>query len=123
MPAPFVGLAAKPPIEREHFMLRPASFAVAMGVALTFVGIARAQQLGYNFNFTLPIVAETQSYHSAIYLHNPNLATLTASFKYIGATTSVTPGMSTCTPIDVAPGNTIKTSPATLCPTLNAGSN
>ena len=84
-------------------MLRPASFAAVMAVALATAVTASAQQLGYNFNFTLPIVAETQSYHSTIYLHNPNLATLTASFTYIGATTSATPGMTTCAPIDVAP--------------------
>jgi hypothetical protein len=57
-------------------MLRPASFGAVMAAALAFAGIASAQQLGYNFNFTLPIVADTQSYHSTIYLHNPNLDTL-----------------------------------------------
>ena len=46
----------------------------------------QAQQLGYNFNFTLPIA-------------------------------------STCAPVNVAPGNTVKTSLTALCPTLNAGSN
>jgi hypothetical protein len=104
-------------------MLRPASFAAVMAVALAFAGIASAQQLGYNFNFTLPIVAETQSYHSTIYVHNPKLATLTVTFTYIGATTSATPGTSTCGPLDVAPGNTVKTSLTALCPALNVGSN
>jgi len=104
-------------------MLRPASLAAVMAAALAFAGIASAQQLGYNFNFTLPIVAETQSYHSTIYVHNPNLATLTVAFTYIGATTSVTPGTSTCAPIEVAPGNAVKTSLTALCPTLNLGSN
>ena len=52
-------------------MLRPASFGAVMAAALAFAGIASAQQLGYNFNFTLPIVADTQSYHSTIYLHTP----------------------------------------------------
>ena len=104
-------------------MLRPASFGAVMAAALAFAGIASAQQLGYNFNFTLPIVADTQSYHSTIYLHNPNLDTLTVSFTYIGATSSATPGTSTCAPVNVAPGNTVKTSLTALCPTLNAGSN
>ena len=104
-------------------MLRPASFGAVMTTALAFAGIASAQQLGYNFNFTLPIVADTQSYHSTIYLHNPNLDTLNVSFTYIGATSSATPGTSTCAPVNVAPGNTVKTSLTALCPTLNAGSN
>ena len=73
-------------------MLRPASFGAVMAAALAFAGIASAQQLGYNFNFTLPIVADTQSYHSTIYLHDPNLDTLNVSFTYIGATSSATPG-------------------------------
>ena len=97
-------------------MLRPASFGAVMAAALAFAGIASAQQLGYNFNFTLPIVADTQSYHSTIYLHNPNLDTLNVSFTYIGATSSATPGTSTCAPVNVAPGNTVKTSLTALCP-------
>jgi len=56
-----------------------------------------------------------------IYLHNPNLDTLNVSFTYIGATSSATPGTSTCAPVNVAPGNTVKTSLTALCPTLNAG--
>ena len=34
-------------------MLRPASFGAVMAAALAFAGIASAQQLGYNFNFTV----------------------------------------------------------------------
>ena len=64
-----------------------------MAAALAFAGIASAQQLGYNFNFTLDRrgYAVVSQYD---YLHNPNLDTLDVSFTYIGATSSATPGTS-----------------------------
>lgn len=104
-------------------MLRPLSFAATIAVALLSTGITRAQQLVYDPVLTLPIVAETQSYSSVIYIHNPGINSISATFSYQGGTTSATPGLTNCPSVDLAAGSVLKTSLASLCPTLNPGGN
>jgi len=103
-------------------MGRLTRFAMGLCCALS-CGAASAQQLGYNFNgLMLPIVAETPSYASAIFVHNPNTTTLAISFTYQGATNSATPGTTTCQTLQIPAGNVIKISLGQLCP-LSSGSN
>jgi len=84
---------------------------------------ASAQQLGYSYyGLMLPIVAETPSYASAIFVHNPGTSALAITFTYQGATTSASPGMTTCQTLQVPAGNVAKISLGELCP-LNAGAN
>ena len=104
-------------------MLRPASFGAVMAAALAFAGIASAQQLGYNFNFTLPIVADTQSYHSTIYLHDPNLDTLNVSFTYIGARAARLPERRRAHRSTSHPATRSRRRSPHCARTLNAGSN
>jgi hypothetical protein len=88
-----------------------------------FCAVAGAQQLGYSsYGLSLPIVAQTPSYASTIFVHNPGATTIGINFTYQGATTSATPGTTTCQTLQVAPGNVVKISLGELC-ALNAGSN
>jgi hypothetical protein len=92
-------------------------------LALGFLPAAFAQTPGYGFTVMVPIVAQTGSYQSSVYLHNAMTYAVTLSVTYSGATGSATPGQLSC-PSVMVPGNTVVgTSLAALCPSLNAGSN
>lgn len=82
-----------------------------------------AQQVGYVGNAAIPLVAETASYASQIFVHNPGPNPLGLAFTYFGATQSATPGTVSCNELAVAAGKVVKTSLAALCPALNPGSN
>jgi hypothetical protein len=103
-------------------MSRLASSAAALFCA-AFCAVAGAQQLGYlYYPFALPLVAETPSYVSTIFVHNPGTAAVTLTLVYQGASSSATPGTTDCQPLQVPPGNVVKTSLGALCP-INPGSN
>ena len=65
------------------FSIARAAFAC---VLLTTTSALSAQSLIYAYNLTIPLVAETPSYQSAIYIHNASTGTATVSVIYNGAT-------------------------------------
>jgi hypothetical protein len=69
----------------------------------------------------VPIVAQTGSYTSEIYVRNPNTSSMTINVKFYESKNSAVPGLRPCTPIVVAAGRTLVFSLATQC-TLGAGS-
>lgn len=81
-------------------------------------------QVGYGYYppFGLPVVAETASYTSTIYLHNPGPYIQNVKWTFQGATSSATPGTTQCPPLELQPGVVLKTSLSAVCP-LNPGAN
>ena len=102
------------------FSIARAAFAC---VLLTTTSALSAQSLIYAYNLTIPLVAETPSYQSAIYIHNASTGMATVSVTYNGATGSATPGVTTCPSVQIAANAVFKASLTTLCPGINPGSN
>ena len=71
---------------------------------------------------TVPVVAQTGTYGSSVFIHNPNGVTVPIDVEDIGADGSATPGLVSCTTINVGANTTVEQSLTQLCP-LNAGSN
>jgi hypothetical protein len=104
-------------------MFRPFTVAAALAVAVGVCDPAGAQVLGYN-NFTfVPLIAETPSYSSRIFVHNASPNDAEVFFSYTGATSSATPGKTVCTSLTIPAGNVVMTSLGELCSSLNPGSN
>ena len=104
-------------------MIRSRLTVVTSMIVLAYAEAASGQMLVYSGSLTVPIVAQTTSYTSTIYVHNPNSVSINVSFTYQGATSSATPGTVPCASVEIAAGTVFKTSLAGLCPTLNIGSN
>jgi hypothetical protein len=106
--------------------MRKSAVSRILGVALLvlgFVPTASAQRLGYDFRVAVPIVAQTGSYQSSIYLHNATTNVITLAVTYSGATGSVTPGQVSCPNVMVPADAVVGTSLTALCPSLNVGAN
>ncbi len=79
--------------------------------------------IGYNQGLIVPLIAETPSYQSQVYVHNPSASTVSVRFDYVGATSSDTPGMQICETLQIPAGNVVKTSLSALCPGISPGFN
>ena len=97
---------------------------VAALVALVTMSVgAQAQQIGYGSGIFIPVVVESPSYASQIFIHNPQASGVNVRFTYTGGTGSATPGFINCSTIPVLAGNVVKTSLVDVCPSLNPGTN
>ena len=79
--------------------------------------------IGYNQGLIVPLIAETPSYQSQVYVHNPWASTVSVRFDYVGATSSDTPGLQICETLQIPAGNVVKTSLSALCPGISPGFN
>ena len=101
----------------------------ACKLAATFVALvtlscaAQAQQIGYWFDVIVPVVVDSPSYASQVFIHNPGASSASISVDYTGATGSATPGPLHCPAVAIPAGNVIKASLGELCPSLDPGSN
>ena len=69
----------------------------------------------------IPVVAQTSSYATEIFVRNPNAASITLNVKFYEALTSATPGLHLCTQLSVQPSLTVPFTLASQC-TPSAGS-
>lgn len=83
---------------------------------------AAAQTPGYSTIVTLPVVVQSSTYGSAIFVHNPGGTSTAVNAYYIGATGSATVGLIGCPQFVVPANTTFQLSLTAMCP-LNAGSN
>lgn len=106
-------------------MARAMSAAAAINGLLSFVVAvhAMAQQVGYNNNLVVPLVAQTSSYATQIFVHNPSSGPIDVTFSYAGASSSATAGSVSCNTLSIAASEVVETSLGELCPLLNPGSN
>jgi hypothetical protein len=102
----------------------PLRLVFALGsTLLTTISIASAQSLVYNYFLVVPLVAETPSYQSTIYIHNASTQTGSVTVTYTGGTGSATPGMTSCPTVQIGANTVLSTSLTALCPGLSPGSN
>ena len=98
-------------------------------LAATFVALvtlsraAQAQQIGYWFDVIVPVVVDSPSYASQVFIHNPGASSASISVDYNGATGSATPGPLHCPAVAIPAGNVIRASLGELWPSLDPGSN
>lgn len=85
---------------------------VAPGYAMTTAGAGTVQ--------VIPVVVKSSSYESEIFVRNPNNTSLQIDVKFYEANTSSVPGQRTCSPLALAPQQTIAMTLSTQC-TLGAG--
>lgn len=95
-----------------------ASLALALGAP------ASAQILQYaTYNLLLPLVSDTGTFQSSVYIHNDSTTTTGVVPIFTGAVGSATPGRTFCPNVNLAPNAVLQTSLPALCPALAAGSN
>lgn len=70
----------------------------------------------------IPVVAQTVSFATEVFVHNPLYASLTLDIRYYEANDLPSPGLVTCTQLTVPIGQTKSFLLAAQCPTLGAGS-
>lgn len=70
----------------------------------------------------LPVVANTASFSSQVFIYNPNGQTLNLAVDYVGGVGTLLPGLRSCTATVVAPDRTVVIDVGTQC-TLGAGNN
>lgn len=105
-------------VPQMHFSLR----CFFCGLLTLLAGTAQAQTPnGYASIVNIPIVVQSSTYSSDIYIHNPRAATLTISPWFLGATGSANPGFVACQTIAIAPNTTAQYGLAALCPALVLG--
>jgi hypothetical protein len=97
--------------------------AAAWFVACCLAPAALAQTTGYGWNVAVPVVAQTASYQSFIYVHSTRTEPVSVSVRFTGAASAATPGQVACPDLDVPADTVVTTSLTALCPSLNAGSN
>jgi hypothetical protein len=100
-----------------------ASIARAAALLGCLVPPAGAQALGYSWGAIVPVLAQTGSYQSSIYIHSPSTAPISVTPTYTGALGSATAGKVECPPIAVSVDSVFASSLAALCPALNPGTN
>lgn len=110
--------------EGANMVQRILKLVMAAAAASTFgVGPAHGETVGYGTIVMIPVVVQTSSFSTELYVHNPLGATTNIFPVYYGATGSATPGVTGCPVIAVAAAATSQYSLTTLCPSLSAGSN
>lgn len=83
---------------------------------------ASAQVAMHGTIVTVPIVVQSGTYGSAVFIHNPNFVPINISVAYVGGDGSATPGLTGCPVLNVPANTTLQRSLTQLC-TLNPGSN
>jgi hypothetical protein len=86
--------------------------------ALTFAASASGQStIGYGAEVVIPVVAQTPSYASEVFVSNPyaNASTVSVNVTFVEGTTSSTPGLKSCTPISVPAKASVSFTLATQC--------
>jgi hypothetical protein len=90
---------------------------------LAFSGLVSAQSPnGFASIIHLPVIANTASFHTTLFVHNPNVAT-DVQFDYYGATGTAGAGHIDCGIVSVAAGTTQQFDVGTLCGLDPAASN
>jgi len=79
--------------------------ALACGLCAWAAGHAQTTA-GAGTVLVIPLVAQTVSYTTEVFVRNPNAGTMTIAVKFYEAKTSGTPGLRTCTNLSVAAGIT-----------------
>lgn len=97
----------------------------AAAIVCVFVSIpVRAQVYDSGMsNLLLPVVVNSPTYQSEIYLTTAQPSSVTATVQYLGGMDSATPGTTDCGTLTISSRAIVKKSVNDLCPTLNAGSN
>lgn len=95
-----------------------------LGVALVACMVpAYAQSpIGYGTILTLPVVVNTSTFSTEIYIHNPGATSVQVHPWYYGGDGTATVGFVSCIAPTIAANTTLQISLTALCP-LNAGSN
>jgi hypothetical protein len=103
--------------------MRSSGLAATLALSLALLPASLcAQQLGYSSGLAIPLIAQTPSYASQIFIHNPGAGEVRIGLTYVDATGSATPGPVSCNTVPVPGGNVVQTSLGAVCP-LIAGSN
>ena len=84
---------------------------------------AWAQTAGYDWYLVVPVIAQTGSYQSFIYVHNPATQAVELQVGYNGGTGSATPGATNCPSLPVPANTSVSASLTDICPSLAAGAN
>lgn len=84
---------------------------------------AWAQTVGYDWYLVVPVIAQTGSYQSFIYVHNPATEAVELQVGYNGGTGSATPGAAICPSLPVPANASVSTSLTEVCPSLAGGAN
>jgi hypothetical protein len=103
-------------------MLRKLMLCAALGTAAVAVPAMAQSANGYGSIITIPVVVQTSTYSSAVFIHNYHPVPLLVKPDYVGADGSATVGAVSCAQVVVPAGQTAQYALTTLCP-LNAGSN
>jgi hypothetical protein len=74
-------------------------------------------------NLLLPVVVNSPTYQSEIYLTTAQPVSVTATVQYLGGMDSATPGTTDCGTLTISSKAIVKKTVNDLCPTLNSGSN
>ena len=95
-----------------------------LATAPAFAGGAGAQtSVGYGAVVVIPVVAQTSSFATEVFLHNPSsVATpVPVAVTFVEGTTSGTPGVKACTPITVNNGQSASFTLAAQCGIASGG--
>lgn len=99
---------------------------MAMLGALLVVGgysvPASAQVAGFGTIVTVPVVVQSGTYGSSVFIYNPSGNPLNMGVSYVGGDGSATQGLTTCPLLTVPANTTLQRSLSQLC-SLNPGSN
>lgn len=80
---------------------------IAFACGLGVLGAVHAQTTaGAGTVLVIPLVAQTASYSTEVFVRNPNAGTMTIAVRFYEAKNSTTPGLRTCTDLSVAAGIT-----------------
>jgi hypothetical protein len=78
---------------------------------------------GHGTIVTVPVVVQSGTYGSSVFIHNPNGVSVFVNAYYDGADGSATVGRVICSTVNIPAGNTFQRSLTQVCPGLNPGSN
>lgn len=100
--------------------MRFAKVISAVLLAGASIGVARAQATAASGSvIVVPLLADTASYTTEVFVRNPNLAPITINVKFYEANNSTTPGLRSCNPLVVAANTTTPFNLSSQC-TLTA---
>lgn len=89
--------------------------------SLAFAGAASAQSPnGFASIIHIPVVVNSASFQSTIFVHNPNGAATNVQFNYYGATGTASVGTVDCGVRSIPAGSTAEFDFGTLCPLLGS---
>ena len=83
------------------------TFAVSLLALACAVPAIAQTTAGSGSVIVIPVVAQTSSYSTEVFVRNPNAFSITLNVKFYEALTSSEPGLHTCTQLTVAPALTV----------------